>query len=80
MTASTGDQSASPFEENKHGLFTYYFLKKLQESKGEATLGEIADYLVKRVKQSSLVENGKMQVPTVQSSIPEDEWRSWKLK
>lgn len=80
MSAASGEQTAAPFEANKHGMFTYYILKKLQESKGETTFGELSDYVTKRVKQSSLVENQKLQTPTTQSALAEETWRQFKLK
>ncbi len=82
MSAATGDETAFPFKEQKHGMFTYFLLKKLKESKGEVSYGELADYITKNVKQNSLIENNKSQTPTTTSStnITEKEWRAWKLK
>lgn len=80
LTAASGDETAAPYESNKHGMFTYYILKKLQETRGEVTLGELSDYVTKVVKQNSLVENGKLQTPsTIPSNVSKD-WRNWKLK
>lgn len=82
MSAATDDETAFPYKEKKHGMFTYFLLKKLKESKGEASYGELADYIVKNVKRNSLIENNKSQTPTTTSStsITEKEWREWKLK
>ncbi len=41
FTAATSDETAYPYKEKGHGMFTYYLLKKLQETRGEATLGEL---------------------------------------
>lgn len=46
FTAAQGDETAYPYKEEGHGLFTYYLLKKLQETKGDVTLGELGDSLV----------------------------------
>ena len=81
FSAAQGDETAYPYKEQRHGMFTYYLLKKLQETKGEATLGEISDYVTSEVRKQSIVINGKMQTPTLTSSSAiGDTWRNWKLK
>lgn len=81
FSAAQGDETAYPYKEQRHGMFTYYLLKKLQETKGEATLGEICDYVTSEVRKQSIVINGKMQTPTLTSSSAiGDGWRNWKLK
>ena len=81
FSAAQGDETAYPYKEQRHGMFTYYLLKKLQETKGEATLGEISDYVTNEVRKQSIVINGKMQTPTLTSSpVVGDAWRNWKLK
>ena len=81
FSAAQGDETAYPYKEQRHGMFTYYLLKKLQETKGEATLGEISDYVTSEVRKQSIVVNGKMQTPTLTSSSAiGDAWRNWKLK
>lgn len=81
LSAAQGDETAYPYSEQKHGMFTYYLLRKLQETKGEASLGEISDYVISEVKKNSIVKNGKMQTPTVVVSgqIGEN-WKNWTLK
>lgn len=68
LSATQGDDTAYPDEENGHGLFTYYLLKKLQESKGNVTIAELSDYISTNVKRASVVRNAKMQNPTVNYS------------
>ena len=68
LSATQGDDTAYPDEENGHGLFTYYLLKKLQESKGNVTIAELSDYISTNVKRASVVRNAKMQTPTVNYS------------
>lgn len=81
FSAAQGDETAYPYKEQRHGMFTYYLLKKLQETKGNVTLGELSDYVTTEVKKTSIVTNGKMQTPTLlSSSLIADEWRNWKLK
>ena len=81
FAATTGEQSALPFSKEKHGMFTYYLLKKMQESSGNVTFGALADYITKNVSLQSLKVNEKDQDPTVIVS-PEvsDSWGNWKIK
>ena len=65
FTAAQGDETALPYRTQGHGLFTYYLLKKLQESGGEVTFGELGDYLTEQVSRRSQVVNRKSQTPAV---------------
>jgi hypothetical protein len=77
LSAATGEQSALPLEKEKHGLFTYYLLNKLKETKGTATLGELEEYLRKTVTEQALIINNKPQNPEVNVSPQiSDRWRS----
>lgn len=81
LSATQGDETAYPYSEKGHGLFTYYLLKKIQEAKGDVTLGELSDYVTDQVKKQSIVINGKAQTPTVLTSPSlNDEWKNWKFK
>ena len=81
FTAAQGDETAYPYNDKRHGMFTYFLLKKLQETKGEVTLGELSDYLVEEVGRQSFVKNGKMQTPTTSPSASfMGNWRNMKLK
>ena len=68
MAAAQGDETAYFNKEAKHGLFTYYLLKKLKETKGSVTLGDLSSYIQDEVSKYSIVVNGKSQTPTVQAS------------
>lgn len=81
FSAASDAETAFPYEEQGHGMFTYYLLKKLQESKGGATLKEIGDYIIKNVREKSVVINRKPQTPTVvPSSSVYTTWETMKLK
>ena len=81
FSAATGDQTAYPYQEKGHGLFTYFLLKKLQESEGKATLGEITDYVSEQVARQSVVVNGKSQIPVVTPSASmSDSWKTMTLR
>lgn len=68
LTATSGKEIALPYTDKNHGLFTYYVLKKLQESKGDVTLQQLAEYVTKSVSQQSNLINKKPQTPTVSTS------------
>lgn len=81
FSAAQGDETAYPYKEKRHGMFTYYLLKKLQETKGNVTLEQLGDYIKDEVSKKSIVINGKPQTPTV---IPartiSTNWGNWTLK
>ena len=68
LSAAQGDETAYKYEDVKHGLFTYFLLKKLKETKGSVTMGELSNYLKDQVGRYSIVENGKSQTPSVMIS------------
>lgn len=81
FAASQGDETAFPYKTQSHGMFTYFLLKKLQETKGDVTLGELGDYIILNVSQLSITENSKSQTPTVVPSAGiAAQWRELKLK
>ena len=81
FSAASDDETAFPYKDKGHGLFTYFLLKKLQESKGNASLQELGDYIVGNVKQKSVVVNRKAQTPTVIPSVSmSDGWGQIRLK
>ena len=80
FSAAQGDETAYPYKEKGHGMFTYYLLKKLQESGGDVTLGELSDYVRSEVRKQSIVSNSKMQTPTVTASpAMNDSWQTLQL-
>ena len=81
FSAAQGDETAYPNKEEKHGMFTYYLLKKLQETEGNVTLQELGDYITKQVSQQSILVNGKPQTPCVTPSTSlGSTWQEWTLK
>ena len=81
FSAASGDETAFPYSAKGHGLFTYYLLKKLQESKGDVNLGELSDYISENVKQQSVVINRKVQTPTaIPSTWIATGWKEMTLK
>lgn len=81
FSASTGDETAHQLEEKRHGLFTYFLLKKIQETGGDVTFGDLSDYVTKQVKRHSVVINNKKQTPTViPAPAVASSWRGITLK
>ncbi len=80
FTAASGQEAAYPYEREGHGLFTYFLLKKMQETKGDVTLGELAEYIQDNVERKSIVVNKKRQTPCVSfSEAMRDTWKGMKL-
>jgi uncharacterized caspase-like protein len=81
MTAASGDETAFPYAEKGHGMFTYFLLQKLHDTKGNCTLGELGDYIKTNVRQQSVVVNRKPQTPTISHSPAiADSWRARKMR
>ncbi len=85
FAATSNEAAAFTYPEQQHGLFTYYLLKKLQETKGNVTYAELQSYLKDIVSRKSrkLNSTGTAQIPMVGlSSTREDDgsWKSWKLR
>ena len=80
FTASQNDETAYAYQSQKHGMFTYFLLKKLQETKGNVTLGELRDYLTTEVKRQAFTDNNKKQTPAIIPSQQMTDWQQIKLK
>lgn len=80
LSAASGNETALPYTEKNHGLFTYFLLKKIQETKGNVSLKELADYVIHEVVNQSTFGMQKPQTPTVVTSgRMTDRWKSQKL-
>lgn len=81
LSAASGNETAMPYTEQNHGLFTYYLLQKLQKSNGNTTLKELCDYVIDNVKKQSNFINHKPQTPTaVTSGLMTSQWHNRKLR
>ncbi len=80
FAASSGEQISLPFKEKQHGMFTYFLLKKIQESKGEVNYKDLSDYISRQVSFESVNKNNKEQNPQIRLSddIGSD-WEKWKM-
>jgi hypothetical protein len=78
FASSSNEQSSLPYKEKQHGMFTYFLLKKLQETKGKVTYKELASYVSEQVGINSIQINSKEQNPQVNiSSEIQNSWENW---
>lgn len=81
LSAASDQETALPYKEKNHGLFTYFLLKKLQDTKGNVTLKDLGEYVKETVKRNSLTVNSKLQTPSIKvSGRLAKEWDSKKLR
>lgn len=81
FSASSGDETAMTYPEKGHGLFTYFLLKKLQETEGNINYADLADYINKNVKKEAFLINEKPQTPVIATSPTATEsWEEMRLK
>ena len=72
---------AHPYRDKGHGLFTYFLLKKLQQTNGNTTLGELDDFISDNVMRKSLINNNRKQTPCVKVAHGmADRWKNLRLK
>ncbi len=68
FSSSANNQISSWYPEKQHGLFTYFFLKALQDAAskdkaGQTTTGSIRDYLLERIPPMARRLHGREQTP-----------------
>ena len=80
FTASSGSQNAGAYAKKNHGLFTYYLLKKIQDTGGNVDYKTLSEYLKQKVELKSITINGQQQTPqTLLSPESKPEWEEWKI-
>lgn len=81
FSAAQGDETAYPYKKEGHGLFTYYLLKELKDTKGDVTLKQLENFVTEKVSQQSIVINSKPQTPTIiPAKTISGNWENWKLR
>ncbi len=81
FAAASGDQTALPYRDKNHGMFTYHLLKLLKETQGQVTYKQLSDYLQSEVGTRSILVNQRDQNPQTNISPSLDEsWKEWKLR
>jgi hypothetical protein len=69
FSAASESETAYPYNEKSHGLFTYFLLKKIRDTKGDVTAGELEDYVQSNVNQQSMILHSKNQTPALNSGV-----------
>ncbi len=81
FSASSDNQSAHPYREKQHGIFTYYLLNKLKETRGNISYKELSEYITETVGVRSAFINNTEQTPqTNVSPAIERTWQDWHIK
>lgn len=81
FSASSGEQSSLPYKDKKHGMFTYFLLKKMQTTAGNVNYKDLFEYVRKEVQLNSVIKNSKEQDPELNFSRDLlDSWHSWSLQ
>ncbi len=80
LAASSGSEVSQEYESKSYGLFTFFLLKILQDTKGKITYGELATRLIEEVHLTSLnPQNGFVeQKPQANAGKNLGEtWKNW---
>ena len=66
ISSSSGEETSLTWDDKQHGLFTYYFLKFLQKSKGDISNEELFNKTKQEVRFEAVMGfGGKNQTPEV---------------
>jgi len=80
FSAAIDAYTANSYNEKKHGLYTYLFLKKLKETKGDIELFNLSNDLKKEMELKD-IENDKIEQKCgVEESIAARRWKKWKIR
>jgi hypothetical protein len=70
-----------PYKDKMHGMFTYFLLKKLQESKGNCSYKDLGEAIKKQVQYNAILVNSKDQNPEIlYNPAIEGVWEKWMMK
>jgi uncharacterized caspase-like protein len=80
LSAADAKQTAYPFADQQHGLFTYFLLKGLQESNGAMPLEKLFSNIYENVRIEAAMAT-REQTPCIQISEDlNEDWKKWTLK
>lgn len=79
FSVAQGNQTAHQNKEKQHGMFTYYLLKKLKETKGNVSLQELSEYVTREVQWESNAMKQPQQPTITPSKDADTNWKNWKL-
>ena len=80
FTATSEEQSALPYKDKQHGMFTYYLLKEIQLQNGLVNYEQLLKKIYQNIGIESLKVNQKTQDPQVLYGYDVSEsWKQWKI-
>ena len=80
FSSSSSSESSLPYDEKKHGMFTYFLLKEIQTTSGNITYKKLSDYLREQVNITSVINHAKEQIPEVNVSYNiKNSWENWSI-
>ncbi len=80
FSASSEAQTALPYKEMEHGMFTYFLLKYIQQSKGDITYHDLYEEVKSQVELKIMKIYKKNQNPNlIFSPDVEETWKNWHL-
>ena len=80
FTATSSKQRSMPYNEKRHGLFTYYLLSTIKEHNGQITINELYEKMEDAVFRASVNVNNSQQTPElIKGEGIEKDWKNWML-
>jgi hypothetical protein len=80
FNAVSENYTANVYPEMKHGLFTYFFLKTLKETKGNINYRTLDNILKTKVSEKGLaIKTPQMPIALVSIAVG-DIWQSWNIR
>ena len=78
FSAAQGNETAQGFQEQGHGLFTYYLIKEIRETGGMVSFGDLADSIQRNVSRKAVtLKLQKPQTPSAHATENiADTWRT----
>ncbi|MCK9302590.1 MAG: caspase family protein [Bacteroidales bacterium] len=68
FSATKNDQTALPYDKQQHGMFTYFLLKKLQQSSTQCSYQDLYEFINDGVSEYSLRVHSKDQNPEINAA------------
>lgn len=82
FAASSEKQISQEFIPMQHGLFTYFLLKNIKESKGNITYGQLFSKIYDELTSTALNPKNNLNNQTPQintNTATKDVWKNWKM-
>jgi len=82
FSATGENQVANPLTSEKHGMFTYFLLRRLKETRGTITYADLIHDVREKLKLETFNSAVKLQIPEIYVSpaIQQGEWKNWRFQ